>query len=93
MPPKKSAPETATQNDAAAVTTKEPPAPQPQLQGAAATRSREETPEGDVEEVKLDQNGNEIEEDKEGEITEQTKDLKKLDQYQQDILRLQHEKE
>ena len=34
-----------------------------------ATHGREETPEGDVEEVELDRNGNEIEEDKEGEIT------------------------
>ena len=50
---------------------------------------REETPEGVVQEVQLDQDGNEVsEEDEDGEITEQVKDLKKLDQYQQDILKL-----
>ena len=56
--------------------------------------SREETPEGVAQEVHLDQDGNKVtEEDEDGKITEQAKDLKKLDQYQQDILRLQHEKE
>ena len=57
----------------------EPPAPQPQLDGAAVNRAREETLEGNVKEVELNQNGNEIEEDEEGEITEQARDLKKLD--------------
>ena len=47
---------------------------------------------GDVKEVELDQNGKEVE-DEDGKITEQAKDLKKLNRYQQDILRLQHEKE
>jgi hypothetical protein len=72
--------------------TTEPPRPQPEPDGAAATRGREETPEGDIEEVELDQNGKEIEDDEDDEITEQAKDLKRLDQYQQDILRLQHKK-
>ena len=49
--------------------------------------------EGDVEEVKLDQNGKEVEEDENGKITKQAKDLKSLDQYQHDILRPQHKKE
>ena len=49
-------------------------------------------PDGDVEDVELDQNGKEVE-DEDGKITEQAKDLKKLNRYQQDILRLQHEKE
>jgi hypothetical protein len=83
----------ATLNDAAATMTTEPPASQLQPEGAVATRSREETPEGDIEEVELDQNGKEVEEDEDSEITEQAKDLKRLDKYQQDILRLQHEKE
>ena len=45
-------------------------------------------PEGDVEEVEIDQNGDEVEEDKDGEIAEQGRNLKTLNQYQQDILRL-----
>ena len=32
---------------------------------------QEQTPEGDVEEVKIDQNSDEVEEDEDGEITEQ----------------------
>ena len=50
-------------------------------------------PEGDVEEVEIDQNGDEVEEDEDGEIIEQARNLKTLNQYQQDILRLQNEKE
>jgi len=53
----------------------------------------EQTPEGDVEEVEIDQNDNEVEEDEYGKITEQARNLKTLNQYQQNILRLQNEKE
>ena len=38
-------------------------------------------PEGDVEEVEIDQNGDEVEEDEDGEITEQARNLKMLNQY------------
>jgi len=40
-----------------------------------------QTPEGDVGEVKIDQNGDEVEEDEDGEITEQARNLKTLNQY------------
>ena len=47
-----------------------------------------------VQEVQLDQDINEVpEEDEDGEITKQARNLKTLNQYQQDILRLQNEKE
>ena len=59
----------------------------------AALGGREQTPEGDVQEVEIDQNGDEVKEDKDGEIAEQGRNLKTLNQYQQDILRLQNEKE
>ena len=36
-------------------------------------------PKCDIEEVKLNQKGKEVEEDEDGKITEQAKDLKKLD--------------
>ena len=45
-------------------------------------------PKGDVKEVEIDQNVDEVEEDEDGEITEQARNLKTLNQYQQDILRL-----
>ena len=46
-------------------------------------------PEGVAQEVQLNQDVNEVpEEDKDGEITEQARNLKTLNQYQQDILRL-----
>ena len=45
-------------------------------------------PEGDVKEIEIDQNGDEVEEDEDIEITEQARNLKTLNQYQQDILRL-----
>ena len=35
-------------------------------------------PEGDVKEVEIDQNGNEVEEDEDDEITEQERNLKTL---------------
>ena len=55
---------------------------------------REDMPEGVVQEVQLDQDRNEAPEvDKDGEITEQARNLKTLNQYQQDILRLQNKKE
>ena len=54
---------------------------------------QEQTLEGDVEEVEIDQNGDEVKEDEDGEITEQARNLKTLNQYQQDILRLQNKKE
>ena len=51
-------------------------------------------PKGVVYEVLTDQDGNKVtEEDEDSEIIEQAKYLKKLDQYPQDILRLQHKKE
>ena len=39
---------------------------------------REKMPEGDVKEVKIDQNGNEVKEDEDDEITEQERNLKTL---------------
>ena len=50
-------------------------------------------PEGNIEEVKIDQNGDEVEEDEDGEITKQSRNLKTLNQYQQNIVKLQIEKE
>jgi len=37
--------------------------------------------EGDIEEVKIGQNGDEVEEDEDGETTEQARNLKMLNQY------------
>ena len=55
---------------------------------------RQETPKGVVQEVQLDQDKNEVpEEDEDDDITEQARNLMMLNQYQQDILRLQNEKE
>ena len=54
---------------------------------------QEQTLEGDVEEVKIDQNGDEVEEDEDGEITDQARELRRLEQYKQDIARLQREKD
>ena len=55
---------------------------------------REGTPKGVVQEVQLDEDGNEVPEvDEDGEITEQARNLKTLNQYQQDILMLQNKKE
>ena len=54
--------EPSARNDRAAAATAEPPAPQPQSEGAAVTRAWEETLEGNVKEVELDQNSKEIEE-------------------------------
>ena len=55
---------------------------------------REETPKGVVQEVQLDEDGNKVpEEDEDDEITGQARNLKTLNQYQQDILTLQNEKE
>ena len=51
--------------------------------------SQEEMPKGVVQEVQIDQDGDEVpEEDEDDEITKQARDLRKLDQYQQDIFRL-----
>ena len=50
-------------------------------------------PEGDVEEVETNQNSDEVEEDEDGEITKQSRNLKTLNQYQQNIVKLQIEKE
>ena len=63
------------------------------MDNTAAPGGQEETLEGDVQEVEIDQNGDEVEEDEDGKITEQAINLKTLNQYQQDILRLQNEKE
>jgi hypothetical protein len=68
--------EAAMRNDAA--TAMEPPALQPQMDNIAALGVREQTPEGDVEEVEIDQNGDEVEEDEDGEIIEQARNLKTL---------------
>ena len=55
---------------------------------------REETPKGEVLEGQIDQDGNEVpEEDEDDEITEQARDLRKLDQYRQDIIRLHRERD
>ena len=55
---------------------------------------REGMPKGVVQEVQLDQDGNEVlEVDEDSEITEQARNLKTLNQYQQDILMLQNKKE
>ena len=58
------------------------------MDNTAAPRGREQTPEGDVQEVEIDQNGDEVKEDEDGKITEQARNLKTLNQYLQDILRL-----
>ena len=63
------------------------------MDNTALLGGREETPKGNVQEVEIDQNGDEVKEDKDGEIAEQGRNLKTLNQYQQDILRLQNEKE
>ena len=63
------------------------------MDNIVAPGGREQTPEGDIEEVEIDQNGDEVEEDEDGEIIEQARNLKTLNLYQQDILRLQNEKE
>ena len=63
------------------------------MDNTAAPGGREQTPEGDIEEVEIDQNGDEVEEDEDGKITKQARNLKTLNQYQQDILRLQNKKE
>jgi hypothetical protein len=85
--------EAATRSDAAAAATMELPVPQPQLNCAATTRAQEETPESIAKEVRLDQDGNEIEEDEDGKITDPGRELWKLEQYQQDIVRLQRERD
>ena len=58
------------------------------MDNTVALGGREQTPEDDVKEVEIDQNVDEVEEDEDGEITEQARNLKTLNQYQQDILRL-----
>ena len=63
------------------------------MDNTTAPGGREQTPKGDVQEVEIDQNGDEVEEDEDGEITKQVRNLKTLNQYQQDILRLQNKKE
>jgi hypothetical protein len=68
---------------AVATTTVEPVITEP-------TGRREATPEGDVQDLPEDQDGNN---DEEGEIADQARGLKRLDEYQQEIVRLQQEKE
>ena len=63
------------------------------MDNTAALGGREQTPEGDVEEVEIDQNSDEVEEDEDGEITEQARNLKTLNQYQQDIPKLKNEEQ
>jgi hypothetical protein len=68
----------------------------PQLHGddTVPPCDREEMPEGIAQDVQLDQGRNEIvDEDEDGEITKPARDLRKLDQYWQEIVRLQQEKE
>ena len=75
--------ETATRDGTA---TTESPAAQVVQDNTVPPLGREEALEGVVQEVQVNQDGNEApKEDEDGEITEQAKDLKKLDQYQQDI--------
>ena len=53
---------------------------------------REEMADGIFQEVLIDQDGNEVpEEDEDNEITKQARDMRKLDQYPHDIIRLQCE--
>ena len=73
--------ETATRSGAAAAATAEPSTPNPQPDGAATTQTHQETPEGVAEEIQLNQDGNEIEEDEDGEITDQARELRRLEQY------------
>ena len=61
--------EVAARSGMTAATTVEPPTPHPQPYGATITQTSEEIPEGIVEEVQLDQDGNETKEDEEGKIT------------------------
>ena len=48
------------------------------MDNTAALGGREQTPEDDVKEVEIDQNGDEVKEDEDGEITEQARNLKTL---------------
>ena len=81
--------ETATRDGAAAAATVEPPTSQAAGDKTVPPLSREEMLERIFLNVPIDQDGNEVpEEDKDSEITEQARDLRKLDQYQQDIIRL-----
>jgi hypothetical protein len=48
------------------------------MDNTAALGGREQTPEGDVQEVEIDQNFDEVKEDEDGEITEQARNLKTL---------------
>jgi hypothetical protein len=54
------------------------------------TGRQEATPEGDVQDLPEVQDENN---DEESEITDQARGLKRLDEYQQEIVRLQQEKE
>ena len=71
--------EAAARDDAAAAT--EPPVPQSQMDNTIVHGGREQMSEGDTQEVKINQNGDEVEEDEDGEITEQARNLKTLNQY------------
>jgi len=51
------------------------------MDNIAALGWREKMLEGDVEEAEIDQNGNEVEEDEDGKITKQARNLKTLNQY------------
>ncbi|CAD6227058.1 unnamed protein product [Miscanthus lutarioriparius] len=63
------------------------------MDNTATLGGQEQTLEGDVKEVEVDQNGDEVKEDEDSEITEQARNLKTLNQSQQDILKFQNEKE
>jgi len=84
----------AARDGAAAAATVEPPTSQAAGDKTVPPLSREEMLERIFLNVLIDQDGNEVpEEDKDSEITEQARDLRKLDQYQQDIIRLQSKRD
>ena len=51
------------------------------MDNITALGGREQMLEGDVKEAEINQNGDEVEEDEDGEITKQARNLKTLNQY------------
>jgi uncharacterized protein YlxW (UPF0749 family) len=68
----------------------QPPTSQSQIGGTAEPGARVNTPEGFVQDVTFDQDGNE---DEDGKITEHARNLKRLDDYQEEIQRLQQQRD
>jgi hypothetical protein len=62
----------------------QPPSSQSQIGGMVEPGARANTPEGFVQDVPFDQDGNE-DEDEDGKITEHAMNLKRLDDYQEEI--------